>query len=85
MTVRIETGVRLCHGGQCEVEDGEQQGEVVMLAFTSRLCALKGKRNGLTLIFISETPIPVRENTLTGSPGNCCGGKKATKICRRDT
>jgi hypothetical protein len=31
------------------------------------------------LIFISETPIPVRENALTGSPGNCCGGKRQQK------
>jgi hypothetical protein len=31
------------------------------------------------LIFISETPIPVRANALTGSPGNCCGIKRRQK------
>jgi hypothetical protein len=61
------------------MEDRKQQGEVVTLAFTSGLCALKEKKNGLTLVFISETPIPVRENALTGSPGNCCGGKRQQK------
>jgi hypothetical protein len=34
-------------GGALELE----KGEVVTLAFTSRLCASKGKRNGLTYIF----------------------------------